>query len=191
MCGKIVLGLAGRKGSGKTAVANLLVQEYGAVKSSFAEPLKQMLRTMGLTQDQLWGNSKEIPDFEILHGKTPRHAMQTLGTEWGRVHISPDLWAKLWAKMALVDQPTLTVVEDVRFSNEVAAIRSVGGLVLGIQRGKPSRWHSTMERLGFIHESENFQKLVKENHIQVIPNDHRLEDLLNRIMLEIEFFKEG
>lgn len=182
---KVVLGLAGRKSSGKSAVCNRLVAEYGAVKSSFADPLKKMLRTIGLSDEQLWGTLKETPDHDILLGKTPRHAMQTLGTEWGRELISPDLWARLWLRLEAVDRPTFMVIEDVRFDNEVAAIRQLGGIVLGIERGKPTFWHSWKERLRFVHQSENFRGLVKRNNLPIVLNNGTIDDLMTLVMLEV------
>jgi len=52
---------------------------------------------------------------------TPRHILQTLGTEWGR-KIDPDLWAKeTWrrAYKLLTDGVPLVVITDGRFRNEV------------------------------------------------------------------------
>lgn len=182
---KVVLGLAGRKSSGKSAVCNRLVAEYGAVKSSFADPLKKMLRTIGLTDDQLWGALKETPDHDTLLGQTPRHAMQTLGTEWGRKLISPDLWARLWLKLEAVERPTFMVIEDVRFDNEVAAIRQLGGIVIGIERGAPTRVQTWKERLRLVHASENFRQLVRRNNLLVVENDGTIDELMTRVMLEV------
>jgi hypothetical protein len=43
--------------------------------------------------------------------------MVTLGTEWGRDAVHPDLWVRLWA--ASGPRTSRVVVEDVRFPNEV------------------------------------------------------------------------
>lgn len=180
---KVVIGLAGRKGSGKSAVASLLVKELGAVRSSFGDPLKHMLKTLGLTDAQLWGDLKEVPDDDLLNGKTPRHAMQTLGTQWGRHHISPNLWASAWKKKAMIDKPTVTVLDDVRFDNEVEAIRSLGGIVLGLEREAPSFTTRVRERLHLVHASENFGQLVTKNNIPIIPNCGPLEDTVNAVLL--------
>jgi hypothetical protein len=46
----------------------------------FAGPLKSMCMALGLTEAHIEGHLKEVP-CELLCGQTPRHAMQTLGTE--------------------------------------------------------------------------------------------------------------
>lgn len=189
MPNKIVLGIAGRKASGKTAVANLLVQEYGAVRSSFGDPLKSMLRTLGLTQEQLWGTQKEVPDTILLNGKTPRHAMETLGTKWGREHIDPYIWARAWTRMTEIDRPNFTLVDDVRFDEEVEAIRSIGGLVLGIERGQVTFKQLMRERMKIAPASERFSPLVTRNKIPVLSNNGTLEQLVDEIMTRVRVFK--
>ena len=61
---------------------------------SFAEPIKRMLACIGLSHEDLHGDRKEEPN-DMLEGKTPRYAMQTLGTEWGRDFISPNIWVNV------------------------------------------------------------------------------------------------
>ncbi len=57
--------------------------------------------------------------------------MQTLGTEWGRA-LSPTLWVNVWARS--LDGLERVVADDVRFDNEVAAVRELGGTVIEVQR---------------------------------------------------------
>lgn len=143
---EIVIGFCGRMGSGKTTSALHLV-DNGFTRLRFAGPLKAMLQAAGLTPDQTDGDLKEVPSA-LLCGRTPRHAMQTLGTEWGRHLIGDDFWAHAWGLAAdKVEQGGLAAdslghwasgryitVDDVRFPNEAAAIRSRGGIVVEIQR---------------------------------------------------------
>jgi len=58
--------------------------------------------------------------------------MQTIGTEWGRNMIHPDIWVRAWEQSLPEDADV--VVDDVRFPNEVAAIRRLGGDVIRICR---------------------------------------------------------
>ncbi len=119
-----VIGLVGRAGSGKTEVAKHLVVNHGYAPTKFAGALKNMLRTLGLTEDEIEGDLKHEPSM-ILLGATPRWAMQSLGTEWGRKCIDEDLWAYVWKRRVsdLLAQGRKVVVDDCRFLNEALTIR--------------------------------------------------------------------
>lgn len=136
----LVVGLCGYAGSGKTTAADHLVNNHCFARHPFAGPLKNMLKAMGLTEDHINGKLKEVRS-EILCGQTPRYAMQTLGTEWGRVLMGPDLWVKAWLATMPQNVPGI-VAEDVRFANEMLAIRRLDGLVVEIARpGKEGGSH--------------------------------------------------
>lgn len=130
-----LIGFAGRAGSGKSFAAKTLVQHAGFVRTRFADPLKDMLRVLGLGYDEIEGHLKEAPS-PLLCGKTPRFAMQRLGTEFGRELIGPSLWIDAWARRAdaALAAGGAVVVDDVRFPNEVAMIRECGGIVAWIDR---------------------------------------------------------
>lgn len=132
-----LIGLSGFAGSGKSAVSKILIERYGYQRMRFAEPLKAMLRTMGLSEREVDGDHKEVPS-QLLGGKTPRWAMQTLGTEWGRTMIDSQLWVNAWERMYLNLHLSLhvppVVVDDVRFENEVARIKDLGGLLIRVKR---------------------------------------------------------
>lgn len=127
----VIIGFAGLIGAGKTTAALHLVARHGFERVRFAGPLRAMLRALGLTARELEGDLKERPS-RLLGGKTPRWALQSLGTEWGRDCIDPDLWVRAWA--AAIEGKPRVVVDDVRFANEVAAIRHLGGRVARIVR---------------------------------------------------------
>jgi predicted kinase len=133
----IVLGLCGPAGSGKTFAALHLMERHGFVRLRFAEPMRAMLRGLGCTAEELDGALKETPSFRLC-GRTPREAMQTLGTEWGRALIDPDLWVRAWRDRldALAEEtPQARIVaDDARFANEAAAIWSLGGSLIRIDR---------------------------------------------------------
>ena len=137
-----LIGLTGPAGCGKSTIAQAIVLHENdlcywkdAARHRFAGPLKAMLRTLGLTEAQVDGDQKETP-CELLGGKTPRAAMQLLGTDWGRNMIGPDLWVR--ATMLRVDadlaEGKLVVIDDVRFDNEVTAIHERGGIVVKLVR---------------------------------------------------------
>lgn len=126
----MLIGLSGPAGSGKTTIARAI----GFERRSFALPLKQMLvylfRHMDMPpaeiERRINGDLKEevIP----LFGKSARSMMQTLGTEWGRDCVHPDIWVRV----AMANLPRNVVFDDVRFPNEAVAIRAAGGVIVGL-----------------------------------------------------------
>lgn len=132
-----IVGIAGYIGAGKTTAAQALVRDCGFVRVRFAGPLKAMLAALGLTPEQLDGAEKERP-CDILCGRTPRHAQQTLGTEWGRQIVGDDIWINAWeaSACAALDYGDAkgVVADDVRFANEADRIRRLGGIVVAVSR---------------------------------------------------------
>lgn len=125
-----LIAFCGYMGSGKSFAADYLIEKYGYTRVKFAGPLKDMLRTMGLTEEEIEGGDKDKPS-DLLCGRTPRWAMQSLGTEWGRECIGENLWGNLWESQVseLMKNRRPVVVDDCRFDNEVARVKRLGGLV--------------------------------------------------------------
>lgn len=125
-----VIALTGPAGSGKSTASKYLVEKHGYQLVKFAGPLKDMLRAIGLSEAQIEGELKEEP-CEWLQGATPRHAMQTLGTQWGRACIGPSFWIELWVRRVnqIIAEGGHVVVDDCRFPNEADEVRDLGGVV--------------------------------------------------------------
>ncbi|POO54494.1 deoxynucleotide monophosphate kinase [Agrobacterium rosae] len=125
-----VIALTGLAGSGKSTASKYLVEKHGYQLVKFAGPLKDMLRAIGLSEAQIEGELKEEP-CEWLQGATPRHAMQTLGTQWGRACIGPSFWIGLWVRRVnlIIAAGGRVVVDDCRFPNEADDVRKLGGVV--------------------------------------------------------------
>lgn len=145
-----IIGLSGPAGSGKDTVAGMIIERrVGWCTLSFAEPMKRMLVAGGfLTQEQIedrW--FKETP--LSFHGCSPRHLMQTLGTEWGRKLIAPDIWVRLLNEQVSTlaeNGVSGVVITDVRFENEATYIRSHGGRVVHVRRDTARKDRHESER---------------------------------------------
>jgi hypothetical protein len=127
-----IIGIAGRARSGKDTVANFIIAAIGGYRYSFADPIRAMLAPLGVDMnDPFWQERKEEPIPAL--GVSPRRMMQTLGTEWGRQLIHPDLWIIMAHQRLLSSGPGM-VVPDVRFENEAAWVRKHGGRIIHVIR---------------------------------------------------------
>lgn len=153
-----LIAFTGLAGSGKSTAAAAL-GEQGWMRVKFADVLKNMLRAfyhscgvddVDYIEARIEGSLKEEP-CHFLRGRSPRHAMQTLGTDWGRNCIAPDLWVRAWQYRAssFLHQGIDVVTDDCRFANEAEAVRSMGGRVVRIiGRGGISGGHAS-EKMDF------------------------------------------
>jgi hypothetical protein len=131
---KIAFGCEARVG--KDTACNFLANALPGTTRSlrFSEPLYDILYH---AQDTLG-----IPR------QKDRRFLQWIGTEWGR-SIDPDIWCK--TLLAKVDDPSINyLVSDLRFPNELEALKKAGFTCVRIQRSnKP-----TLEGDAASHPSE-------------------------------------
>lgn len=177
----MIIGFAGKKGSGKDFAGQYLIKKYDYRKYAFADNLKKGIQEIFfLEDDQLWGESKEIDDK--FWGVSPRKLMQTIGTEIFRDSLHKyfkcnweegNFWVKCFQKWYLKNEGNV-VITDVRFPEEVFMIQRMGGIIIYIERD------------GLIyddHSSENFDIKNISNHIiKNCDKDKLYNDIENIIM---------
>lgn len=174
-----IYAFAGKRFSGKSTASKVLVDD-GFVDAKFADPLKNMMRafykTCGVdeetTERKIEGDLKEVP-CEWLAGKTPRHAMQTLGTEW-RDMISTTLWSDIFIQRVrsgvLGDK---IVCSDFRFPHEAVALQELGAYTYRIERASL--------------QDDDVSKHASETQIDTLPvlgvmsNDGTVEELREKV----------
>lgn len=142
-----VIGISGPIKCGKSTLADQLVEMLGVDKChkySFAAPLKQIAATFGY--DCSTQESKETPN--PYWNVTPREFLQKFGTEVCRdalPKIIPQM-DSVWLKMFLkhvAENPGIVIVDDVRFDDEVAAIKSVGGIIINLGMNSGEHLHKS------------------------------------------------
>lgn len=178
---KKLVAFIGAIGAGKSTAASIFTAGNQFKRISFADPLKSMLNGLGLSYEDLYGTEKETPSL-LLSGKTPRFAMQTLGTEWGRDIISQELWVNAWLHRVSCNVEAGTVVDDMRFANEYSAVRSLGGIVVKIVRQDKD---SNNARTDDAHASEAAFENFNYDYIITNRMDRSFEPLVKKVRLEI------
>ncbi len=129
--------------SGKSTVAKLIREGWPASIIPMAAPLKlfagSLLGQVGADAAYHLYNNKNIPIDQLPGRPTGRHLLQSLGTDWGRGMISPELWTTLW--QGCYDRhrgdpygSKIVIVDDVRFPDEFRKIKSNGGVMWKISR---------------------------------------------------------
>lgn len=132
-----VVGLAGHVNSGKSAAAAMIP---GAIHLQWADPIYRGLAAMMDIPEEIL-RDREIKERSLAIAgidASPRHLTRTLGTEWGRDCIDPNLWVSLTMKrIRRIHSATgrdVFAICGTRFPNEVEAIREHGGEVWWIER---------------------------------------------------------
>lgn len=161
----MIIAITGLAGSGKNTVADMIT----GVPMAFADPMKKFCQQIfGFTNEELFGPSeaRERPSKRFCRPNgeplTPRFALQTLGTEWGR-NCDPDVWVKYAMWRAREIEATANqngagpvIITDLRFVNEAEHVLAAGGEIWridrpGLTRGShPSEidiWSPAMDRL--------------------------------------------
>ena len=172
----MIIGITGPAGSGKDTLGELILSQYPNkfVRISFADPIKYMLQVgLKVTGNDLCNKEHMLPEY----GCSTRHLLQTLGTEWGRKLIHPDIWITCAQKhidnLSTVGFSSF-VFTDVRFENEVRFIRTHAGTIIHLtgRGGIPGN-----------HESESGVKQLPADW--VFDNSGSIADLERQL---IEFF---
>ncbi len=190
----MIIGICGLIGCGKGTVGDILVENHGFTKLSFADKLKDGVATVfnwdramlegDTVESREWRETQD--DFwtkETGRTITPRLVLQEFGTDCMRNGFDNGIWVSL-VKQELVRYPTKNfVIPDVRFPNEANMIKSIHGEVWRVRRGQDPVWMRMYQDIGVepkdVHESEWRWAKVDFNH--VIYNDLGIEELRSQV----------
>lgn len=173
-----IIGITGLARTGKDTVTNFILTLAGGYRYSFADPMRDMLKALGVDlTDPYWQDRKEVPIPAL--GASPRRLMQTLGTEWGRQLIHPDIWLTMAKQRLLAFGPGM-IISDVRFENEAAWVRSLGGLVIHVMRPRAEKIEEHASEAGVILNDLDF----------VLHNTGTLEQLFDKVKETLDGFSQ-
>lgn len=146
-----LVAFVGTQSSGKNTAASVLI-DHGFLPFSFADPLKDALAVMfrwprdmleGITPesriwrervDPWWAERLGISDF------SPRYAMRYFGT-LVRSEFNKALWVfNVEHRLSELPLDQRVVLIDIRYPNEIALVRRLGGHIEQIKRGEDPWW---------------------------------------------------
>jgi|TARA_B100001094_G_scaffold309750_1_gene343710 hypothetical protein len=190
----MIIGICGLIGCGKGTVGDILVENHGFTKLSFADKLKDGVATVfNWDRQMLEGDTVESREWRETQDEfwtketgrtiTPRLVLQEFGTDCMRHGFDDGIWVSL-VKQELVKYPTKDfVIPDVRFPNEANMIKSIHGEVWRVKRGQDPVWMRMYQDIGVepkdVHESEWRWANVDFNN--VIYNDLGIEELKSQV----------
>ena len=99
-----------------------------------------------------------------------------MGTEAGRGVFHPDLWVHTVMRRCDRAPQNNYVIADVRFPNEIQAIRDSGGKVIRVRRGDDPEWYSCAFTQNTTDENDLWMLQDSEELMeQKYPNVHKSE----------------
>lgn len=172
----MLIGLIGKKQVGKDTFGQIVTEHYGFQKRAFADPIKECCQLLfQLREEQLHDpvlKETIVPQWN----ETPRQMMQRIGTDLFRNHYDPQFWIKVfqswYEEQRRQSMHTSIVCTDIRFQNEAECIRSLGGILIRIQR--------PLNTQDDLHESEQLCISTELMDYEII-NDSTLESFQNKI----------
>lgn len=129
-----IIALYGPQQAGKSEAAKAIALLPRWSRLSFAQPLYDMMSA--LLGEDARKLDKAAP-LDALCGKTLRHALQTLGTEWGRGMVGDTIWLNAMDAALTRCQKRGwegVVLDDLRFLNEYQFLRERGATIIRIER---------------------------------------------------------
>ena len=170
-----VFGLSGMIGSGKSIVADIIVQEENASFYRFSDTLGDILRLLG----------RDVS----------RENLQALGVSL-RQAFGDDVLAQAMRGRLQKDNPETAVIDGVRYPEEYEFIKNLGGSLWFIDASQETRYKRTVSR-GTRGEAEiSFKEFIesqgnkteegimdlKSKADEVLENNGSMEDLRARVL---------
>jgi len=177
----VIVGITGKKGHGKDTVGEVFTKA-GYLRDFFAAPIKEAVKlALNMTDEQVHGTVDVKETIDPRYGITPRWAMQSMGTEWGRNLINKDVWAIACLSRIENSGALNWVITDTRFTNEADIIKEKGGIIVKVVR--PNADTGSFED----HPSELQIDLIEPDY--TITNDGTLDELVTQVKALVEQLK--
>lgn len=166
-----IVAFTGKAGDGKDTSANYLVAQYGFMKLSFADPLREVCKTVfGLTDAEMTDRVLKEKPLDRWPFMSPRKILQIVGIMFREKF--PGAWVRNFERRA-ANYERVTVA-DCRFPDECEAVHDNDGIVIRV-KGIASSYQTAESG----HVSESFIDSLDVD--AVVTND--FSDTYGRVML--------
>lgn len=187
-----IIAFAGRKQSGKTTCSefvqkytNALIKPYNSSKIyNFADPLKQdiCMNILGLTKDQCYGSDDQknelVNCFWENKQLTAREVMQMVGTDMFRT-MQRNVWSDSTIRKIKSEMPSIAIIADCRFPNEVEAVKNVNGYVIKLTRNPYNSDHASEVALDdHNYDATNFDLIIDNKNLNIPEQNKLIEKFL-------------
>lgn len=182
---KLVIGLVGHIGSGKTAVSKHLQDRYGGREHRFSQILMDILDRLYLPHE--------------------RAHLQNLGKSL-RAELGPDVIVNAFKRDLEKDPSDLLIVDGIRYENEVELLKGFGNSALifvaappeiryerAVKRGEKGEADISYEQFLENEKAETEKRIgaIGEMADYTIDNSGTLDELLEKVDEIMEAVKQG
>jgi hypothetical protein len=154
----------------------LVVLDHNSLSSLISYANRNLIP---LSEEQIFKVHNHIRTFEdskkILY--TARQLLQYVGTEIFRQCVSNSYWTDVFIQKVNKNHNVNYIVDDLRFENERASIKQLGGITIQIERVGLEKKDSHASEAGIT--STDF-KLINNNNPEFIKEAEHLIDIISR-----------
>lgn len=160
---KKIIAVNGTIGSGKDTFSSVFVANDW-MRMSFANNLKDAVACIfGWDREMLEGNTAESRTWRneadqywsecFGHPVTPRWVLQNFGTDVVREYMLDSMWI-MSLKKELLSCTSPVIITDCRFPNEIKMVRSMGGIIVEVQRELPE-WYEEAAEMNIVLQNDS------------------------------------
>lgn len=194
----MLIGISGEIGSGKSTLSDFIVSKYGFIEYSFAKPLKEIAMILGFEPHQLYGTQEDKLETNNFWNISAREFLQKFGTEVCRDFLprvipkmslnGQTLWVRLFEKFYLDNRDKNIIISDVRYLDEAASIKKLGGYIIRIEREKfiPREIPLFVNNINFHKSETEMSHIVSDYKIINNSTKEKLFEYAQLILSQVE-----
>jgi Phosphomevalonate kinase len=166
----MIIGLSGKKRAGKDTVAEIMrcIFKDKSIRLAFADELKhEVARACNVTVAEIEFNKAMF-----------RPVLQWWGSEFKRDKFGDDYWINIMSKKIayLSDRFNPIIISDVRFKNEFDMVKSLGGVMIRVER----------PALPVVDNHISETALDNETFDIVVTNDSSIDNLVETLVTKLK-----